>query len=164
MTPTHDWTGNPGLEEPRATAVETFKTRVMPRAEIPTQLPSHLPNITPEEKTVTNDIHQEYDPQESIHPGMRARHALDEVLEDIAFLPEDLEADFPEDDEVHRLAPSPEPLLAGDARQWDPEACIHMRHHLAVLSGSVRSKLPEPELRALRQAMRPVGKAGPQTP
>ena len=52
MTPTHDWTGNPRLEEPRGSAVETFKTRVIPRAEIPTQLPSHLPNITPGEKTV----------------------------------------------------------------------------------------------------------------
>ena len=113
---------------------------------------------------MTNDIHQEYAPQESIHPGMRARHALDEVLEDTAFLPEDLEANFPEDDEVHRLAPSPGPLLAGEIRQWDPETCIHMHHHLAALSESVRSKLPEPELRALRQAMRPVGKAGPQNP
>ena len=36
---------------------------------------------------MTNDIHQEYDPQESIYPGMRARHALDEVLEDIASSP-----------------------------------------------------------------------------
>ena len=41
----------------------------------------------------------------------------------------------------------------------DPETCPHMRRHLSVLSESVRSKL-----RALRQAMRPVGKAGPQTP
>ena len=39
-----------------------------------------------------------------------------------------------------------------------------MRHHLAALSDSVRSKLPEPELRALQQAIRPVGKPSPQTP
>ena len=130
------WTSNQGWKHPGP--APQLATWVIPRAEIPTQLPRHLPNATPEEKTVTNDIDQEhdpngsdpghYDPQESIHPGMRARHALDEVLEDTAFLPGGENADFPEDDEVHRLAPSPGPLLAGVIRQRDPEACIHMRH------------------------------------
>ena len=56
-------------------------------------------------------------------PERRPKQARDEVLEDSAFLPEGENEDFPEDDEVHRLAPSPGPVPSDDLQHgeldWD---------------------------------------------
>ena len=89
-------------------------------------------------------------PDASIYAGLRARNVLDEALWDL----NEGGGNYPEEDEIDRLAPSLRTLVMREIRHSELLPCRHAQSELADMGHDVVRKLPEHEREALRARMK----------
>lgn len=101
----------------------------------------------------------EFDPREPVFPTMTAQEALNEALEHLMgeATGEGPQGDYPADDELDAIAPSLKGLVMREIREQQLAPCNHAFSQLADLGYDIAHGLPEQELNALLERMKPTG-------
>ena len=113
---------------------------------------SSIPEFSPAmfQKSGDEAPEDQWEPGESIYPGLRARNLLDEALWN---LNEGVGNNYPDDEDSDRLAPSLKAAVMKIIRTSSTQPCRHGYEDLADMSHDVMAGLPAAERIALREAI-----------